>query len=159
APAPGPVPLRDGSSAAVLRLVRKLAPRLAGLISRSPPRTSRTSPATRFADMRYGAPRATMRSCFVRRGSTGQCLVVDHSPRLSTAAHFGSASACVPTDDDAATRPVDPAVPSKAARSPESDLPPAASESTPHLADRVSVFVVRRLESVPDDRLGIRSRA
>jgi hypothetical protein len=40
-----------------------------------------------------------MRSCFVHLGSTGRCLVVDHSPRLSTAAHFVFASASLPTDD------------------------------------------------------------
>src|SRR5260370_36989642 len=106
--------------------------------------------------MRYGAPRATMRSCFVRRGSTGPCLVVDHSPRLSTATHFVFASACVPTDDDAATRPADPVAPSKATRSPESGLPPASSESTLHLADHSPASAARLRESVPDDRPGIR---
>src|SRR5271169_1757289 len=105
--------------------------------------------------MRYAASTAAMRSCFVPLGSTGRCLVVDHSPRLSTAAHFVFASASLPTDDGAATKTADPEAPSKAAKSLESDFLPAASESNPHLADHVSASVARLRESVPDDRLGI----
>src|SRR5580704_17755916 len=97
-----------------------------------------------------------MRSCFVRLGSTGLCLVVGHSLGQWTAMHFVFAFACVPTDDDAATRPADPGAPSKAARSPESDFLPAASESTPHLADHFSASAARLRESVLDDRPGIR---
>ena len=63
------------------------------------------------------APTATPLSCFVRPGSTARDLVVDHSPKQSPAAHFVFASVCVPTDDDAATKPADLVAPSKAARS------------------------------------------
>src|SRR6202041_476824 len=149
-------PLRDGSSAAVLRDVGWLAPRLVGSVSRSPLRTFRTSLATHSADRRYGARAVMTRSCFVRPGSTGRDLVVDHSPRQSTAAHFGFASACVPTDGGAATKTADPAAPWKVTRSPESGLPPTASELTPHLADHVSASGVRQRESSPDGRPGIR---
>src|ERR1700752_630762 len=97
-----------------------------------------------------------MLSCFVRRGSTGRCLVGDHSPGQSTAAHFVFASACVPTDDGAVTKTADPVAPSKAARSPESGFLPIASESNPHLADHVSASVARLRESVPDGRPDIR---
>ena len=55
-------------------------------------------------------------------GSIGRCLGGDHSPGLSTAAHFVFASACVPTDDGAATTTADPVAPWKVTRSPESDF-------------------------------------
>jgi hypothetical protein len=71
-------------------------------------------------------------------------------------AWIGSASACAPTDDGAATRPADPVAPSKAARSPESGFLPIASESNPHLADHVSVSAARLPEFLPDDQPDIR---
>ena len=58
-----------------------------------------------------------MRSCLARLDSTRQGLVVDHWPRQSTAAHFVYGFACVPTDDGAAPKTVDPVVPSNAAKS------------------------------------------
>ena len=69
--------------------------------------------------------------------------------------HFVFASAGGLTDDDAATKPANPAAPSEATRSPESGLPPASSESTLHLADHFSAYAARMRESVLDDRLGI----
>src|ERR1700732_4777105 len=133
-----------------------LAPRLAGSVSRSGPRTSRTTLVTRSVDERYAAPTATTRAPVGLLGSTARDLVVNRSPRPWPVAHSGLACACVPTDDGAATRTADLAVPAKAARSPESGFPSAASESIPHLADHVSVSLARLPESPPDDRPGIR---
>src|SRR3984893_16808158 len=84
---------------------------------------------------------------------TARGLVVNRSPRPCPAAHSGLASACVPTDDGAATRLADPAANSKAARSTGSAFLPAASESTPHLADHVSDFALRQLPiaTMPED--------
>src|SRR2546425_4528320 len=127
----------------VLRDARRLAPRLAGSVSRSRPRTSRTTPATRSVDERYAAPTATTPSCVGLLGSTGRGPVVNRSPRPWPAAHSGLASACVPTDDGAAATPAGLAAPSQAARSTESGFLPAASELSPHLADHVSASVAR----------------
>src|SRR6266566_4201163 len=140
----------------MLRDARRPAPRLADSVSRSRPRTSRTTPATRSADERYAAPTATTPSCVGLLGSTGRDLVVIHSPRQSPAAHSGLASACVPTDDGAVAKRADRAVPSKAARSTESGFLPAASELSPHLVGHVSASVARPPESSLDDRPGTR---
>src|SRR2546425_4860796 len=127
----------------VLRDARRLAPRLAGSVSRSRPRTSRTTPATRSVDERYAAPTATTPSCVGLLGSTGRGPVVIHSPRPWPAAHSGLASACVPTDDGAVAKRADRAVPAKAARSTESGFLPASSELSPHLVGHVSVFLAQ----------------
>src|ERR1700730_3064187 len=87
---------------------------------------------------------------------TARGLVVNRSPRPCPAVHSGLASACVPTDDGAATRPADPAVPWKAARSTGSVFLPAASESTPRLADHVSACGARPPGSSRGDRPDIR---
>src|SRR5208282_5321033 len=149
----------DESSTVLLRYARLLAPGLAGSASLWRSRTSRTSPATHCADEPYVARAATTRSRTARLDSTAKRLVVNHSPALSPAAHSVFVSACAPTDVGATTRLADPRVPSMAARSTESGFLPAAVGSGPHLADHVSVSVVRPLESSPDGQPGNRSPA
>src|SRR5208282_1083765 len=141
------------------RYARLLAPGLAGSASLWRSRTSRTSPATHCADEPYVARAATTRSRTARLDSTAKRLVVNHSPALSPAAHSVFVSASAPTDDGVTAELADPRVPSMAARSTESGFLPAAVESGPHLADHVSVSVVRPLESSPDGQPGNRSPA
>src|SRR5205085_12231945 len=77
------------------------------------------------------------------------------SPKQSSAEQLALVSICLITDDDAAARLTDLVAPLLAARSSESDFPPTASDSSPHLAGHVSACVARLLESWLDDRPGI----
>src|SRR5215470_6029781 len=115
-----------------------------------------TSPVTGCADKRRVAATARTRSWLVRHSSTARDRAVNHSPRQWPAGCSVCVCACAPTDDDEVAEPADQAAPGLAARSPENDLLPAASESSPHRAGHVSVCGVPLHESGRDGRPDIR---